>query len=129
MLVLRRGCPHETSTERAASIPRSSASSPARNDRAGCCTSSPLAFALFESAGGSDGGFTQMGWEVDDIEVTVTDLRRRGVDFEELDLPGMKTVDGIAEISGNYPSKGKGERAAWFRDSEGNMHGVAQATR
>jgi hypothetical protein len=36
--------------------------------------------------------------------------------FEEYDLPGLKTVNGIAEIAGNYPSKGVGERGAWFRD-------------
>ena len=39
--------------------------------------------------------------------------------FKEYDLPGLKTVDGIADIDGNYPSKGSGERGAWFRDSEG----------
>jgi catechol 2,3-dioxygenase-like lactoylglutathione lyase family enzyme len=84
-------------------------------------------FALFESAGGADGSFTQMGWEVDDIEATVAELKRRGLVFEEVDLPGLKTVDGIAEVAGNYPSKGgKGERAAWFRDSEGNMLGIGQ---
>jgi hypothetical protein len=49
------------------------------------------------------------------------------VDPEELDLPGLKTVEGIAEVEGNYPSKGgKGERAASFRDSEGNMLGIGQ---
>ena len=53
-------------------------------------------------------------------------LRARGVVFEEVDLPGLETTDGIADIDGNYPSKGSGERAAWFRDSEGNMLGVAQ---
>jgi catechol 2,3-dioxygenase-like lactoylglutathione lyase family enzyme len=85
------------------------------------------AFALFESAGASTGEFTQMGWEVDDIEATVAELSRRGVVFEEVDVPGLETVDGIAEVEGNYPSKGgKGERAAWFRDSEGNMLGVGQ---
>jgi catechol 2,3-dioxygenase-like lactoylglutathione lyase family enzyme len=90
--------------------------------RAGGCE-----FALFESAGASPGSFTQMGWEVDDIEATVAELRARGVVFEEVDLPGFKTVDGIAEVSGNYPSKGgRGERAAWFRDSEGNMLGIGQ---
>ena len=90
--------------------------------RAGGCE-----FALFESAGTSPGEFTQMGWEVDDIEATVTELKTRGVAFEEVDLPGLKTVDGIAEVSGNYPSKGgRGERAAWFRDSEGNMLGIGQ---
>jgi hypothetical protein len=62
-----------------------------------------------------------MGWEVDDIEATVSELRSRGVVFEEYDLPGLKTIDGIAEIEGQYPSKGSGERGAWFRDSEGNM--------
>jgi catechol 2,3-dioxygenase-like lactoylglutathione lyase family enzyme len=86
-------------------------------------------FALFESAGASPGSFTQMGWEVDDIEATVAELKARGVVFEEVDLPGLQTVDGIAEVEGNYPSKGgKGERAAWFRDSEGNMLGIGQPT-
>jgi catechol 2,3-dioxygenase-like lactoylglutathione lyase family enzyme len=83
-------------------------------------------FALFESAGKSAGDHTQMGWEVEDIEATVRELRGRGVVFEEYDLPGLKTVDGIAEIEGNYPSKGSGERGAWFRDSEGNMLGIGQ---
>ena len=83
-------------------------------------------FALFQSAGASPGSFTQMGWTVDDIEATVAELRRRGVIFEEYDLPGLTTVNGIAEIAGNYPSKGSGERGAWFRDSEGNMLGIGQ---
>jgi catechol 2,3-dioxygenase-like lactoylglutathione lyase family enzyme len=87
-------------------------------------------FALFESAGASPGTFTQMGWEVDDIEGTVAELRGRGVEFEEVDLPDLKTIDGIADVAGNYPSKGgKGERAAWFRDSEGNMLGIGQPIR
>src|SRR5256714_2972330 len=59
-------------------------------------------FALFESAGASPGTFTQMGWEVDDIEATVAELKGRGVEFEDIDLPGLETVDGIAEESGNY---------------------------
>jgi catechol 2,3-dioxygenase-like lactoylglutathione lyase family enzyme len=84
-------------------------------------------FALFQSSGASSGEFTQMGWDVDDIEATVAELRDRGVVFEEVDAPGLKTVDGIADVAGNYPSKGgKGERAAWFRDSEGNMLGIGQ---
>jgi catechol 2,3-dioxygenase-like lactoylglutathione lyase family enzyme len=85
-------------------------------------------FALFESAGASPGTYTQMGFEVDDIAATVAELKERGVVFEDVDVPGLKTVDGIAEVSGNYPSKGgKGERAAWFLDSEGNMLGIGQA--
>jgi catechol 2,3-dioxygenase-like lactoylglutathione lyase family enzyme len=84
-------------------------------------------FALFQSTGASSGEFTQMGWEVDDIDATVAELKRRGVVFEEVDVPGLETVDSIAEVEGNYPSKGStGERAAWFRDSEGNMLGVGQ---
>ena len=87
-------------------------------------------FALFGSAGGSSGDHTQMGFEVDDIEATVAELRARGVVFEEYDLPGLRTVGGIADIEGNYPSKGaRGERGAWFRDSEGNMLGVGQLVR
>ncbi|MBW8711209.1 MAG: VOC family protein [Mycobacterium sp.] len=83
-------------------------------------------FALFQSAGVSPGTFTQMGWTVDDVVATVTELRRRGVIFEQVNLPGLRTVDDIAEISGNYPSRGSGERAAWFRDSEGNMLGIGE---
>jgi catechol 2,3-dioxygenase-like lactoylglutathione lyase family enzyme len=83
-------------------------------------------FALFESAGEPSGAHTQMGWEVENIEATVAELRDRGVVFEEYDLPGLTTVNGIADIEGNYPSKGRGERGAWFRDSEGNMLGVGQ---
>jgi catechol 2,3-dioxygenase-like lactoylglutathione lyase family enzyme len=83
-------------------------------------------FALFQSTGRASGEHTQMGWEVDDIDATVRELRARGVVFEEYDLPGLKTVDGIAYVEGNYPSKGTGERAAWFRDSEGNMLGVGE---
>jgi catechol 2,3-dioxygenase-like lactoylglutathione lyase family enzyme len=83
-------------------------------------------FALYESAGGSPGTFTQMAFEVDDVVGIVAELRRRGVVFEEVDLPGLKTIDGLAEVAGNYPSKGSGEKAAWFRDSEGNMLGIGQ---
>lgn len=84
-------------------------------------------FALFLSAGASPGTFTQMGWEVADLAAVVSELRRRGVTFEEVDAPGLRTHDGIADIEGNYPSKGaRGERAVWFRDSEGNLLGIGQ---
>jgi catechol 2,3-dioxygenase-like lactoylglutathione lyase family enzyme len=84
-------------------------------------------FALFESAGASSGTFTQMTWQVEDIEAVVAGLRGRGVVFDEYDVPGLTTVDGIAEVDGNYPSKGRGERAAWFLDSEGNLLAIGQA--
>jgi len=86
-------------------------------------------FALFESAGSSAGTHTQMGWSVDDIEATVADLRGRGLEFEKVEMPGITVEDGIAEIPGNYPSKGTGERAVWFRDLDGNVMGIGEAIR
>jgi catechol 2,3-dioxygenase-like lactoylglutathione lyase family enzyme len=86
-------------------------------------------FALFQSAGAASGTHTQIAFEVDDIEATIAALRARGVVFEEYDVPGFKTVNGIADIKGNYPSKGVGERGAWFRDSEGNVLGLGQPVR
>lgn len=84
-------------------------------------------FALFESDGGSPGTYTQMAWQVGDLEAVVAQLKARGVVFEEYDLPGLMTVDGIAGVAGNYPSKGGvGERAAWFKDSEGNLLAIGQ---
>ncbi|MFC5216269.1 VOC family protein [Streptomyces coerulescens] len=84
-------------------------------------------FAVYQSTGASPGTFTQMGWQVEDVAAVVAELGRRGVEFEEVDVPGLRTVDGIADIEGHYPSKGfRGERAAWFHDSEGNLLGVGQ---
>ncbi|CAJ0817448.1 hypothetical protein LMG19087_03109 [Ralstonia wenshanensis] len=84
-------------------------------------------FTLFQSTGTASGAHTQMGWEVHDIEATVSALKRRGVAFEEYDFPGLKTVNGIARIEGNYPSRvGAAEKGAWFRDSEGNLLAIGQ---
>jgi len=83
-------------------------------------------FALFVSAGKSDGSFTQLGFEVADLRAAVSHLRSRGVVFEEYSDGRLRTEECIATIQGNYPSKGSGEFAAWFRDSEGNMLGLAQ---
>jgi catechol 2,3-dioxygenase-like lactoylglutathione lyase family enzyme len=77
-------------------------------------------FALFESAGSSPGTFTQMGFSVDDFDATIADLEARGLTFAE--------EYGIVDVEGNYPSKGgRGERAIWFRDSEGNLLGIGHA--
>jgi catechol 2,3-dioxygenase-like lactoylglutathione lyase family enzyme len=75
-------------------------------------------FLLFESSGTASGDHTQLGWDVDDVEAMVGELRGRGVVFEEYDLPGFKTVNGIAEIAG--------EKGAWFKDSEGNLLAIGQ---
>jgi catechol 2,3-dioxygenase-like lactoylglutathione lyase family enzyme len=83
-------------------------------------------FHLFQTAGAPSGTSTQMGFEVDDLDATMAELRARGVVFTEFD--GIPTVDGVVEVAGNYPTKGSGERGAWFYDSEGNLLGLGQAT-
>jgi len=62
---------------------------------------------------------TAVGWDVDDLDKVVDELRSRGVVFEEYDFPGLKTENGIAVLEGV-------ERAAWFKDSEGNILSVVQ---
>jgi hypothetical protein len=96
-----------------------------------CSTAAaPAEFALFESAGKPSGEHTQMAFEVEDLDTVVEELLDRGVVFEDYDFPGLRTENGITEVEGNYPSKGgKGERAAWFRDSEGNLLGIGQPIR
>ncbi|WP_018657711.1 VOC family protein [Actinomadura flavalba] len=86
-------------------------------------------FAIFESQGEASGEHTQMGWSVADLAAVVAELRERGVRFERFDMPGLDD-DGIVEVKGHYPSEGGvGERAVWFYDSEGNLHGIGQAIR
>ena len=55
---------------------------------------------------------SQAFWQVDDVEREVAELKRRGVKFEEYDMPGMKTENGIANAGD--------AKAAWFKDTEGN---------
>jgi predicted enzyme related to lactoylglutathione lyase len=61
---------------------------------------------------------SQAFWQVTDIEREVADLKSRGVTFEDYDAPGMKTEDSIATAGG--------AKAAWFRDSEGNIMALIQ---
>jgi predicted enzyme related to lactoylglutathione lyase len=61
---------------------------------------------------------SQAFWMVHDIEREVADLEARGVKFEEYDLPGMKFEGGIA--------RGDGGKAAWFKDTEGNILALIQ---
>jgi predicted enzyme related to lactoylglutathione lyase len=61
---------------------------------------------------------SQAFWQVDDVDREVAELKAKGVTFEEYDMPGMKTRNGIA-------STGDG-KAAWFKDSEGNIMAVIQ---
>ena len=55
---------------------------------------------------------------MNDAEAAMADLRAKGVAFEEYDLPGLKTVNGMAELGGL--------KAAWFKDPEGNILSVVQ---
>jgi predicted enzyme related to lactoylglutathione lyase len=73
-------------------------------------------FLLFQSAGKPSGTHTQMALELADFDATVTDLRSRGVRFEDYDLPGLKTEDGVAQFGD--------AKAAWLKDSEGNIIGI-----
>src|SRR3954462_8602495 len=57
-------------------------------------------FVVFQSTGASPGTFTQMAWEVDDLDAVVAELRSRGVQFEDVDVPGLRTVNGVTEVQG-----------------------------
>lgn len=73
---------------------------------------------LYPTANAGTSKASQAFWQVDDVEREVADLKARGVKFEEYDVPGMKTVNGIAT--------GGGAKTAWFRDTEGNILAVVQ---
>jgi catechol 2,3-dioxygenase-like lactoylglutathione lyase family enzyme len=62
---------------------------------------------------------SQAFWQVDDIEREVGELKKRGVAFEEYDMPDMKGENSIYT--------GGGAKAAWFKDSEGNILAVIQS--
>jgi catechol 2,3-dioxygenase-like lactoylglutathione lyase family enzyme len=86
-------------------------------------------FHLFTSAGAPSGASTQMGFEVDNLETTLNDLRARGVSFERFEMPGFDVRDDTIAAPDNYPSKGTGELGTFFYDTEGNLIGLAQPTR
>lgn len=75
-------------------------------------------FLVYPSGGAGTAQHTVAGWSTDHLEREVSDLRAKGVVFEEYDLPGLKTVNGIASMGSN--------KAAWFKDSEGNILGIVQ---
>ena len=68
---------------------------------------------VYERRTAGNARHTLASWEVNDIRVTVDELRNRGVRFEEYDLPEVKTKDGISS-TGDL-------REAWFRDPDGNI--------
>ena len=76
-------------------------------------------FHLFSSSGAASGASTQMGFEVTDLKAVIEDLRRRGVTFEAVEVPGFAMQGEMVVVPDNYPSKGSGELGAFFYDSEG----------
>jgi len=77
-------------------------------------------FLVYPSQFAGTAKSTYMSFEVGDVQEAVRELRGKGVVFEEYDLPGLKTVDGIADI--------QGVRGAWFKDPDGNILAVAERT-
>ncbi len=70
-------------------------------------------FLLYESSFAGTAQSTAASFAVDNLDETMAQLRARGVVFEEYDFPGLKTVNGVADM--------EGIRSAWFKDSEGNI--------
>lgn len=56
---------------------------------------------------------SQAFWSVDDVDALIGQLKARGVVFEDYDMPGEKSPAGAISAGG--------AKAAWFRDSEGNI--------
>jgi catechol 2,3-dioxygenase-like lactoylglutathione lyase family enzyme len=70
-------------------------------------------FSLYPTEFAGTAQHTLGAFMVADVEAAVAELRGKGVRFEEYDLPGLKTVNGIAELGGI--------KGAWFKDPEGNI--------
>jgi predicted enzyme related to lactoylglutathione lyase len=73
---------------------------------------------MYPSAGAGTSKASTAFWAVDDVAAEVAELKARGVVFEEYDLPGIKTVNGIATAGG--------AKTAWFKDTEGNILAISQ---
>jgi catechol 2,3-dioxygenase-like lactoylglutathione lyase family enzyme len=54
--------------------------------------------AVTKSTTGTADSQSQLGWEVDDLEAELAELRSRGVAIEDYDLPGFKTENGVADF-------------------------------
>jgi predicted enzyme related to lactoylglutathione lyase len=62
---------------------------------------------------------SQAFWQVADVEREVAELKGRGVTFEQYDVPGgQKSPSGVVTAGG--------AKAAWFKDSEGNIMAIIQ---
>ena len=61
---------------------------------------------------------TQASWQVQDLRAEVAELRSRGVEVQEYDMPGLKTEDGIADLGFAW--------MAWIIDPGGNALAIMQ---
>jgi len=68
---------------------------------------------LMQRSPATPAAHTAASFEVPDIMKAITELTRRGVAFEDYDLPGLKTVDKVCVLGA--------EKAAWFKDPDGNI--------
>ena len=82
-------------------------------------TDGGTAFNIYETSYAGQAGHTIAQWHVDDIESEVHDLKAKGVAFEVYDMPGVTWDGEIATMEGLG-------RAAWFKDSEGNIMCIDQ---
>lgn len=73
-------------------------------------------FYLYERSG-TKADHTVAGFVVDDVDAVVEALKARGVLFEDYDSPALRTTNSIATFS---TSTGQA-KAAWFKDTEGNV--------
>ena len=64
---------------------------------------------------------TALNLVTDDLDRDMTAMRTHGVMFHDYDMPGLKTVDGVADM-------GDGGRSAWFSDSEDNIIAIGQVS-
>jgi catechol 2,3-dioxygenase-like lactoylglutathione lyase family enzyme len=71
-------------------------------------------FSVYQTEYAGQAGHTIAQWHVADVDAEVRDLRAKGIAFEQYDMPGVEWHDGVASV----PGMGK---AAWFKDSEGNI--------
>lgn len=69
--------------------------------------------ALFPKAGGTQADHTAISFEVENLETEIRELSEKGVIFEDYDLPGLKTIDHVCVLGA--------EKAAWFKDPDGNI--------
>jgi catechol 2,3-dioxygenase-like lactoylglutathione lyase family enzyme len=76
------------------------------------------AFLVYASQYAGTNQATAAALAVKDFDTAIAELRARGVVFEDYDFGDeFRTVDGVATSPG-------GNKAAWFRDSEGNILGI-----